>query len=211
MTNGENHMLISGGSLNYGMRHYGRQTFRRKRKTYKSSIQHVPSSIGNSILTNDQLITFQAVATVTAGSSLTSNRMETDRLTEVGNGFIIGNMTVTVAMFPGSSNGYLEYIVFKAERQGSTPVKGTFPIPSDAEVLSSGMQQVYRSNMPGWIIKYGTIPYTPETIHTRDIKFSFTKFGKGKVRDGDFYGVAFFNRGASTITFDWQCRYKSYI
>ncbi len=187
-----------------------RSRIRRRAGPRKASIQHIPSSMGNTILTNDQLLTFQAVSTVRAGASLTSDRMETDRLTEVGNGSIIGEITVTVAMFPGASNGYLEYVCFKAERQGSTPVKDTFPIPTDAEVLASGLQQMYRSNMPGWIMKFGTIPYTPETIHTRDIKFAPAKFGKGKVRDGDFYGICFFNRGASSITFDWQARYKSY-
>ncbi len=166
--------------------------------------------MGNTILTDAQLVTFIAVANQNAGASMGSTRMDTDRLTEVSNGENVGNATVTIGMFPGASNGYLEYIVFKAERQPSTPVVGTHPIPSNAEVNSSGMQQMYRSNMPGWIIKYGTIPYTPETIHTRDIKISWAKFKKAKVRDGDYFGIAYFNRGASTITFDWQARYKSY-
>lgn len=166
--------------------------------------------MGNNILTSDQLVTFQAVSGTLAGGGMGSSRMETDRLTEVSLGEHVGQMVLSVAMRPGAGAGYIEYMVFKAERQGSTPTIGTFPIPTDAEVNTQGMQQIYRQNMPGWCIKYGTIPFTPETIHTRDIKISWSKFGKSKVKDGDFFGCAFFNRSAVTVTFDWQVRYYSY-
>ncbi len=192
------------------MRHFGYRRGRSPKRVFKTSIQHSPSSMGNSILTDAQLVTFQAVSTVPAGTSMANARIDTDRAVEVSNGEEVGNMTVTVGIFPGASNGYIEYAVFKAQRQSTTPVVGTFPMDSNSAVNSAGLQQIMRQNMPGWVYKFGTIPYTPETIHTRDIKISYRKFKVAKVRDGDFFGIVFFNRGASTVTFDWQARYKSY-
>ncbi len=195
------------------MRHYGfRRRTRGSRSPRKASIQHSPSSMGNVVPTNDQLVTFMAVATVTAGTSMTTNRLESDRLVEVANGHLVGQTTWDVGFQVGSEtqSGYVEYVIFKAERQPTTPVVGTHPIPTDAEVIASGMQQMYRSNMPGWVLKFGTIPVTSETIVTRQISINWAKFRKGKVRDGDFFGITFFNRTATNLTIDWQCRYKSY-
>ena len=165
--------------------------------------------MGNSILTNDQLITFVAVSTVPAGTSMATSRLDTDRATEVSSGALVGRTTISIGMVPGATSGYLEYVVFKVQRSHVTPVKGTDPMPSDASVISAGLQQMYRQNMPGWVIQYGQIPISAETPRVKDIKIDWNKFRMAKVRDGDFYGITYFNRTASTITFDWQARYHS--
>ncbi len=165
--------------------------------------------MGNTIATNDQLITFVAVSTVPAGTSMATSRLDTDRATEVSSGALVGKTTVTIGCVPGAGSGYIEYVVFKAQRQFTTPVKGTNPIPTDTEVIGAGLQQEYRKNMPGWVIKFGTMPIVSQTPRTLDIKIDWAKFKMDKVRDGDFYGITYFNRTSSTITFDWQARYKS--
>ncbi len=159
---------------------------------------------------NTQLVTFIAVSTVPAGTSMSNTRLDTDRAVEVSNGALVGRTTINVGMLPAAgANGYYEYIVFKAQRQFTTPVKGTNPLPSDTEVIAAGLQQEYRKNMPGWIIQYGQFPITAETTATKTIKIDWNKFKMAKVRDGDFYGITYFNRTGATCTFDWQARYHS--
>jgi len=165
--------------------------------------------MGNTIATNDQLITFVAVSTVTAGTSMATSRLDTDRATEVSSGALVGRTTVNVGCVPGAGAGYIEYVVFKAQRQFTTPVKGTDPIPTDTEVIGAGLQQEYRKNMPGWIIQYGQFPIVDKTPKTHTIKIDWNKFKMAKVRDGDFYGITYFNRTSTSIVFDWQARYKS--
>ncbi len=166
--------------------------------------------MGNSVLTNDQLVTFIGVATQIAGGAMSADRLDTDRLTELSSGALVGKTTIDIGMNPAAGGkGYFEYIVFKAQRQPSTPVKGTHPIPTDSEVNLAGLQQMYRGNMPGWVIQFGLIPITAETNVTRRITINWAKFKMDKVRDGDFYGITYFNRTGATVTFDWQARYHS--
>ncbi len=165
--------------------------------------------MGNSILTMDQLVTFIAVSTVPAGTSMATSRLDTDRATEVSSGALVGRTTIDLGVVAGAASGYIEYVVFKAQRQHATPVKGTDPLPSDTEVIGAGLQQEYRKNLPGWVIQYGLFPISAETPRTKTIKIDWNKFRMAKVRDGDFYGVTYFNRTASNITFDWQARYNS--
>ncbi len=206
MTSGANHILTSGGKDNL-MRHYGFQRRGRVRSAPRPRIQHSPASMGNTILTNDQLITFFGVAAVTAGSSASSTRTDSDRATGLSSGSKIGTVTIDVGATLISEEGYIEYMVFKAQRQDVTPVKGTFPIPSDGEVIAGGLQQTYRMNMPGWCIKYGQIPMSSQTPRTFKIRVNFAKFKMATVRDGDFFGLTLFNRSGASITLDWQARY----
>ncbi len=191
------------------MRHrrFGKRTSKYAGMT---SIQHSPASIGNVVPTNDQLVTFIAVAGSVAGSGMGANRQDVDRLTEVSSASYVGKTTINVGFFPGiATKGYIEFLVFKAQRQFTTPVVGTNPIPSDAEVIAVGLQQEYRKNMPGWVIQYGQIPLTTDTVHVRTIKIDWAKFKMDKVRDGDFFGITYFNRTDQSINIDWQARYHS--
>lgn len=166
--------------------------------------------MGNSIITNDQLVTFIGVATQQADGTITANRLDTDRGTELSSGALVGKTTINVGMIPAAgSKGYFEYVVFKAQRQAVTPVKGTFPIPADADVITSGLQQLYRLSMPGWVIQYGQWSVSAEFPMTRKITIDWSKFKMDKTRDGDFYGITYFNRTGGTVTFDWQARYHS--
>ncbi len=136
--------------------------------------------------------------------------METDRGTELGNGSLVGRTTIDVAFLPATGGlGYMEYIVFKAQRQAVTPVVGTHPIPSDAEVIAAGLQQTYRSNMPGWIIQYGMIMLSREVPMVKKIKIDWNKFKMSKTRDGDFFGITYFNNTQGNVTIDWNARYVS--
>jgi len=186
-------------------------SFRKARtRVYRPRIQHSPASIGNTISTNDQLVTFQAVSTVRAGSAATTTRTSSDRSTEITSGSKIGQITVDVGIRTITNEGILEYIVFKVERSHVTPVKGVDPIPADTDVNTAGLQQSYRMNMPGWIIKYGKVAFSAETPKAFKITANYGKFGKAVIRDGDFCGITFFNRSSSAIIFDWEARYFEY-
>ncbi len=106
--------------------------------------------------------------------------------------------------------GTIEYVVFKVPRSAVTPVVGTFPIPSAVDVDGQGIQQAFRLNMSGWIYKFGTFPISAETPKTINITMNWKKFKVATVRDGDFYGLAIFNRSNGTVGFSVQMFYKSY-
>ncbi len=165
--------------------------------------------MGNTILTNDQLVTFPAVANALAGASLSSDRDPGDRALDVGVGSKLGKFTVDATALPGGS-GLLEVICFKVQRAFATPVVGTDPIPTDAEIITGGLQGTYRRNMPGWVIKYFVRSQTVEQAGVIHFTIDWGKYKMGTVRGGDFYGITYFNRSTVATTLDWQCRYKEY-
>lgn len=164
----------------------------------------------NQILTADQLVTFPAVAENLAGSGLQGGRGTGDRAQDVGVGNDIFKIHWDIGVRNITDDGILEYLVFKAQRQSATPVKGTFPIASDAEVTSTGLQGSYRDNMPGWVVKFGKIAFAQAQPRTIKIDVNFGKFRMSKIRDGDFYGLVFFNRSPATVFLDWEARYYEY-
>ncbi len=177
-----------------------------------SVVQHMPSSMDNTVLTGDQLVTLIAVPNVNAGGAIGTDRTNEDRQTKVANGRHIGHTTVNIDWLPsvGSAGGILEYIVWKLERQPNTPIVGIFPVPTDPNVQNQGMQQAYRIKAPGWVIQYGQRPFTLETQKTAVIKINWSKFKKDTMRDGDFFGITYFNRSDSSINLNVQMRYKTY-
>lgn len=187
--------------------------FRKRRKSFvtnKKRLQHSPSSMGNSILTAAQLVTFAVVAERLAGTALTTSRTGSDRQTEVQSGGQVNHITWDLQIQPGANQGTLEYLVFKVERSFVTPVVGTDPIPTDAQILSGGLQGSYRKNMPGWVMKYGAVGIAAEQPRVVKIKVNLKKFKKGTIRDGDHIGLVVFNRTGSTITYGWSARYWEY-
>ncbi len=161
--------------------------------------------------TNILSLIFSTVSTVVAGTSATTGRLDTDRDREVSNGEKVGFTRFTLQFEPSATAvGSIEYVLFKAERQATTPVVGTFPIPSSAEVDGQGIQQAFRLNMSTWVCKFGVFPVTPEVAFARTVTINWSKFKKGTVKDGDHYGIALFNRTNGTINFSVQMMYKSW-
>ncbi len=174
-------------------------------------VQHSPSSMGNTMLTNDQLLTVPAKATDVAGTALATDRDPGDRAQELQTGNVLGNMVIDVTATPGAGTfGIVEYVVFKVQRSHTVPIVGTDPIPTDTEIITGGLQGAYREHMPGWVIQFGNFRISQETTAIKRIKINWNKFRMAKCRDGDFYCVTYFNRTGSTITLDWQCRYYEY-
>ncbi len=206
-TNGANDILRSGGKTNYMPRFYRRK--RRSSYSNKKRLQHSPSSMGNSVPTFDQLVTYAVVSERLAGTALSTSRSSSDRQTEVQTGGQVGFVTWDVSLSPGGI-GSIEYCVFKAERQFTTPVVGTDPIPADADLVSSSMQSEYRMNMPGWILKFGILAVASEQPRTLKVTVNLKKFKKSTFRDGDFLGLAFFNRVGASTTIGWAARYWEY-
>ncbi len=193
------------------MPRFRRRGRRFSRKPMGASITHVPSTMEQTSSTNTQSLIFSTVSTVTAGTSASSNRLETDRDREVSNGEKVGFTRFTLQMEPsGGATGNIEFVLFKAERQNTTPVIGTFPIPSNTDVLNQGIQQAYRLNMSTWVCKFGSFPVSGETPTTRNITINWAKFKKGTVKDGDNYCLAFFNRTDGPILYSVQMLYKSW-
>ncbi len=193
------------------MRHYGFARRGRARKVYSARIVHVPSTMDQTMLTNDQAVVFAVVSTVVAGTSATTGRLDTDRDREVSSGEQVGRIDFNVNLEPATgATGTIEYIVWKVERSAITPVVGTFPIPSDADVLGTGLQQSYRLNMPGWVMKFGSIGISQETPRTLKVIINPKKFKKATIRDGDFIGITLFNRTGGSCVFGVQMRYSSW-
>ncbi len=210
MKNGENHMLISGGNTRCTMRHYFNRSRKRKVTYLKNPIQHSPSLIGNAPANGIALLHVFAQAPGLAGGSMSADRTDENRLTEVGNGRKLGRVTIDVGIIPATGQqGFYEYAVVKYERSTSVPVVGTDPVPSSADCVGTGLQQAVRRLTPGYCIQFGLIPITTETTVVRKITISFAKFRKAKVRDGDYYCIIFYNRTQATGTYDLHFRYRT--
>ncbi len=177
----------------------------------KASIQHSPSTMDQTSLTNIADVVVAVTPNLNAGGSMGSERLSTDRLTDCANGSKIGPITYTLQMEPsGAALGSIEWCCFRMERQFSAPVIGTNPLPTSAEIDASGLQQMMRSNLPGWVLKFGAFPVSPETPMVRTITVSPSRLGAPAIRDGDYMGIVFFNRTTATINWSVQMRYKSY-
>ncbi len=162
------------------------------------------------VIAVDTAILFFAVnPSILSGGSATTNieGSDRDRTVEVGHsvkGSIIFNFSTRGAV----GNGTYDFIVFRVERSFITPVIGTDPIPSDAEMLAQGSQQAYRMNMPGRVLHFSTRSYAAEQPIQHTIKVTPGKFRMAKVRPGDFIGLSIFNRGSGASTCSVQMRYK---
>ncbi len=161
-------------------------------------------------LTNIASLVIAVSPNLDAGSSMTSDRTGTDRLTQVGNGQRVGTITYTIQIEPITAVGTIEWVCFRLERQFSAPVIGTNPMPTSAEIDASGLQQMMRSNIPSWVEKFGAFPLSIETPKVVTIKCNPKRTGAGPQRDGDYHGIIFFNRTTGTVNWSVQMRYRSY-
>ncbi len=187
---------------------------RRNAKQYKK-IMHLSSTIGNAMTALGSLTFFaaNAGAYVTTATVLTAAREAiSNREQENTIGSKIFGITFDIIIQPAADlvGGALEYVVFKIERAFATPVSGT-GLPTDANILTLGLQAAFRQIQPGRVIKYGAIPYTEQTTAVRTIRGSYGKFKLSTIRTGDFYGIMLFNRAANTPIVSIQSRYKECI
>ncbi len=167
--------------------------------------------MGNAPTNNIGLVHVLAHAGVLAGGAMGSTRSGgEDRLTEVDNGRQVGNMTIDIAFtISATALGYYEYALIKYERSTTVPIIGTDPVPTSAVITSDGLQNAVRSLSPGYVIQYGQFAIQG-TSYTRKIIAKWAKFGKGMVRDGDYFVLIMFNRSDSAIVYDIQTRYRTY-
>ncbi len=182
----------------------------KKRLKFTDSLQHVPSSMLDSIATNSQLIVLAVVPSIVAGAAATTNIANQDRDRTVKVGAHVGRITFDIGISEPAGPGVLNYIVFKLERKLAVPTIGVDTVPSNASVLSVGPQQGWRISNPGRIFNFGQIAYTTGTTRTRKIVFSPFKFKKSKIRAGDYIGIAYFNRSDTSVEISTEMRYKEY-
>ncbi len=170
---------------------------------------HVPATMEDTITADSALIIYAQVPSLMAGGSASANieASDRDRTVNVGNS-IIGNIIFNFSTRNVAGSGTFDFIIFRVERSFITPVLGTDPIPSVAEILSQGSQQAFRMNMPGRVLHFSTRSFTTEVPIAHTMKVNPAKYRMAKVRPGDFIGCCIFNRSAITATVSMQMRYK---
>lgn len=172
-------------------------------------IQHSPASMGNGVGGSTGVIFYPVIPDQDAGTAASASRLNSDRDNTVSAGSKVHSITVDITT-QATGNGPMEVLVFKAERQDTVPVIGTFPIPSNAAVLADGAQQSFRMNMPGWVMRFHVWPTANQTPTIRKVRIPLRRFRKSSMRDGDYVGVYVFNRTTNTVEVDFQARYYEY-
>ncbi len=122
----------------------------------------------------------------------------------------MGTVTADMSIRNTTVDGIVEFCIYKVERAATTPVLGTHPVPSTADINSQGMQQACRMANPGKVFHYSKRAYTPEIAFTHKIKVSPAKFKLSKIKAGDHWVLQLFNRSLATVNFDYESRYKEY-
>ncbi len=180
----------------------------------KTSIQHYHCALNNTVasLIAVNLNCANAGAFSLVGTdeetphSATSNKQQ-----ECTIGSQLGRTTFDIGVRSASGSGILEYVVYKIERSTAVPAIGALNLPSSAEISTGGMQCEMRNYNPGRILEFGLLAYTAETTRTKKMVINWKKFRMSTIRQGDFYGIVFFNRGTATVTVDLYCRFKEWI
>lgn len=188
---------------------------RRGRRSIRPSVMHVTNAMNSNALapvSTGQAVHIFALAGgyVTAGTALTTAReTSSNREQECTIGSHVGKTIIDFCVRSGTTAGKVEYVVIKIERTQTVPAIGTI-LPANAVPIASGMQTAYRQYFPGRVLKYGQVPFTPETATVRRISVNWAKFGLGTVRAGDYYCIVFYNQGITGIAIDVTTRYKEY-
>ncbi len=191
------------------MRHYGSRR-RGSRRKMGNAVIHVPSTIGGSLGSKIATVLVIQSPSIFAAGSASSNIEAQDKDRTVNVGHHIGTLNLNLNVRIATADGIVEFAVLKVERASTTPILGTHPIPSSAEIDSQGLQQAVRLANPGKVFHYSARAYTAEHNFIHNIRVSPAKFKLSKVKAGDHWLLMVFNRGGSTITTDFQARYKEY-
>ncbi len=192
------------------MPRYGYRKRSRPRRKLGNSVIHVPSTIGGTISGGAETLFIIESPSIFAAGSASSNIEAQDKDRTVNVGHHIGTLNIDTTIRITTSDGVVEYCVFKVERSDATPAIGTHPVPSGADVAGAGLQQACRLANPGKVFHYSKVVYSAEHPRTHKIKVSPAKFGLSKVKAGDHWCLYVHNRSTAVITFDFECRYKEY-
>ncbi len=189
---------------------YSQYRGRSRRRITGNVVIHVPSSIDGTIANGGETLFIIESPSIFAAGSASANIEAQDKDRTVNVGHHIGTLNITTAVRLTTSDGVVEFCVFKVERADATPVIGTHPIPSASEIQTQGLQQACRLANPGKVFHYSKIAYSIELPRVHKIKVSPAKFKLSKIKAGDHWVLLVHNRSTTTITFDFECRYKEY-
>jgi len=192
------------------MPRYGYRRRMKPRRKMGNSVIHVPSTMGGTIPGNTMAVVVVESPSIFAGGSASSNIEAQDKDRTVNVGHHIGTLNINWSIRDTIGDGVMEFGVIKVERDDSTPVLGTHPIPSNATVGTQGLQQALRLDNPGKTFHFSTRAYTIQHTLTHKIIVSPAKYKLSKVKAGDHWMAFAFNRGAAVVTYDFQARYKEY-
>ncbi len=145
-----------------------------------------------------------------AAGSASSNIEAQDKDRTVNVGHHIGRININISIRNPGAAGIIEATVFKVERAAATPVLGTHPVPSVAQINTQGSQQAMRLANPGKVFHFSTTPYTTGTTRTKVITVSPAKYKLSKIKAGDHWCLCLFNKCPNSIIIDLQMRYKEY-
>ncbi len=191
------------------MRHYG---FRRRirRRKMGNSVIHLPSTMGSAPAANTAFVFVLASPSILAGGSASDNIEAQDKDRTVNVGHHVGTFNIDLSVRSTTGTGIVEMCVFKVERSAITPVLGTFPVPSSAEILAAGIQQECRLKNPGKVFHYSKRAYAISQPVAHKIKVSPAKFKLSKMKAGDHWILLINNRGGTAVVIDTEVRYKEY-
>ncbi len=191
----------------------GRGMMRRSRPR-KKAIQHFTCSLANLVgatgAVNLNCANAGAFNIVGLDESIPRDALS-NKQQEVTIGSQIGRTTFDIGVRLATQTGIIEYAVYKIERSTAIPAIGALNLPSAADINTGGMQCEMRSHNPGRIMDFGLLAYTAETTRTKKLIINWKKFNLATIRQGDFYGIVFFNRGGAAVTIDVYCRFKEWI
>ncbi len=183
---------------------------KKRRRITGNVVIHVPSTMDGSITTGQETLFIIVSPSIFAAGSASSNIEAQDKDRTVNVGHHIGTLNIDMCIRNTVGDGVIEFCLFKVERADSTPVKATHPIPSGAEVATQGMQQACRLALPGKVFHYSKRVYSIEAPVIHKIKVSPAKFKLSKIKAGDHWCLYVHNRGGTTVTIDFEARYKEY-
>ncbi len=184
---------------------------RKRRRITGNSVIHVPSTIGGSLVLNVSQVFVIVSPSIFAAGSASANIEAQDKDRTVNVGHHVGRLNVDISIRNATNDGVIEFCLLKVERAETTPIIGTHPIPSSAEINTQGMQQACRLANPGKVFHYSKRVYTLEQNIAHKITVSPAKYKLSKLKAGDHWILIINNRASGgNVTVDFEARYKEY-
>ncbi len=187
-----------------------RGRYRKRSHKLGNSVIHVPSTIAGSLASVTSVVLVIASPSIDAADSASQNIEAQDKDRTINVGHHMGMVTITFSVRTTAADGIVEWSIYKVERHSAVPVLGTHPVPSSASINSVGIQQATRLSNPGKVFHVSKRAYTIEQNLVHTMKVRPAKFNVSKWKAGDYLILQVFNRGAQSITYDFEARYKEY-